>query len=402
MSGSIIRKSILCVLFAGLALAIQPMSAMEQNKAQASNGYSWLKAGLGIAIGAVATVYAYYKYEQFKTQKNKKLKQEDTLQDAKNLSSKIKNKRLLDAIKAGNLERVKYWIGLDADVNALDSNGHPILFKARDSLPIFEYLISHPKTNINVADKNTRSLLMFIVEKLHDQANGKFFELVLAHPKLNINLQTKFGVTALTVSLEKNIPVNITRALLEHGADANNMLPDLYARLLQEEEDLNPRLVSLLLHPTPLLKAVDFGEKEKMELLLQYGACISERTLTSKTENAIDILKDYIANRKLDCFCIEQGPDGDLADEYDLLIEEYGLTDDQLNDPDFKSKFLAKKRQELTKYKAMLDCIYVYMLPSKNARRKEIEQALHPHINTDSTWIVNQYLCNENPSEDVG
>lgn len=142
MFNSIVKKSMLCVLFAGLVLAVQPVNAMNGKGAQASGGSSWLKIGAVVVVGYLAGIYVWCKYEQSK--KNQQI---------------FKNNKLLEAVASGVLADVKHWIDQGADVRVCDNRE----LAYRSSLPIFKYLIAHPDIDLNKISDG-QSLLMWILE----------------------------------------------------------------------------------------------------------------------------------------------------------------------------------------------------------------------------------------------
>mmetsp|Transcript_37784 Transcript_37784/g.27835 ORF Transcript_37784/g.27835 Transcript_37784/m.27835 type:complete len:189 (+) Transcript_37784:30-596(+) len=129
------------------------------------------------------------------------------------------------------------------------------------------------------------------VTALHMAAcNGSesLFKLVLAHGP-NINVRDGMGRTPLHAAVA-NEHVGIITMLLAHPA------------ILVDSQSLGGE--------TPLMRAIVFGRRESVRMLLQAGASLSIKNNGGQT--ALDILRQNPSSNLLDLFTLEKDEDGNV------------------------------------------------------------------------------------------
>lgn len=169
------------------------------------------------------------------------------------------------------------------------------------------------------------------------------------------------GRTALEYCIHKNDDnvCSCMRLLLDSGANSNTRVYNKRITLLQN-------LVYFLINSS--MKYT----KEKIELLLQYGVNLQDGGYT---------VFDYLANQIQ--FCRDAASLG--------LYPSH---------PDF-----GDHNRNLKECLAVRDLLSAHLLrdiTSRNARRNKVEEVARGLIGKDPTFILNQYLGNEDPTKNVG
>ncbi len=124
-------------------------------------------------------------------------------------------KNLEDAIKIiGSL------LSNGANVNVLENNGNPLLFKAidEDNRDLASLLLGHG-ANVNIKNKKGQSSLVYIVEKRDLQDQKDWISLFIGKGA-DINLVDNEGKSPLLIAFDKN-DEEIIQFLIEKGADVN-------------------------------------------------------------------------------------------------------------------------------------------------------------------------------------
>jgi len=218
------------------------------------------------------------------------------------------SKELLEALKNGDVVRLKELLEEGADANVKDNSGATllhfvaILYVDEIGAYIAELLIKYG-ADVNAKDENGYAPLHWAV------ALGKSRIInVLLENGADVNAKDNIGSTPLhrvVVLDEESKRSNIAKVLIEHGADVNarnhqGLTPlhmattlgevDVTKVLLENGADPNVTLQSL----TPLHVAAFAGYPDIVELLLKHGADPSIRDSDGKT--ALDFARE--SNRK--------------------------------------------------------------------------------------------------------
>jgi len=218
------------------------------------------------------------------------------------------SKELLEALKNGDVVRVKELLEEGADANVKDNSGATplhfvaILYVDEIGAYIAELLIKYG-ADVNAKDENGYAPLHWAVTLGKSRIIN-----VLLENGADVNAKDNIGSTPLhrvVVSHEESKRSNIAKVLIEHGADVNarnhqGLTPlhmattlgkvDVTKVLLENGADPNVTLQSL----TPLHVAAFAGYPDIVELLLKHGADPSIRDSDGKT--ALDFARE--SNRK--------------------------------------------------------------------------------------------------------
>lgn len=186
------------------------------------------------------------------------------------------------AAARGNLEIVKLLVESGAQVNTVDSTGRTALVRAADEghVAVIAYLLDHG-ADIDHSDQYGQTAAILAA------GSGRHETLrLLCNRGADIHKATHSGWTALDLS---RTDVEITRTLVEHGADVNRLAfgetPCMRAAWNQW---IGPLKVILSAKPdleiqddgghTALTMAVRDGSEEVVRLLLEAGANVNHQT----------------------------------------------------------------------------------------------------------------------------
>lgn len=113
---------------------------------------------------------------------------------------------LINAAKTGKLWRVKLYLSLGADVNAVDSKGKTALMYASENGhdEVVDRLLQEEKIDVNKQDNEGKTALMYAVDSGHE----KVVDSLLADERIDVNVQDDKGLSALmlaTISLDRDM-----------------------------------------------------------------------------------------------------------------------------------------------------------------------------------------------------
>ena len=234
---------------------------------------------------------------------------------------------LMYACRRGQIDVVQKLLELNANVNAVSSQGRTPLFEAIDPtlytlstaggvvLPaeeddeiqetVLQALLERPELDINVTDVRyfRRTPLMLAVQL----GRPAMVQSLLAHDDIDINQRDIYGGTALTISAFRGSEA-ITDILLHDPRVDVNVYEDItnYSALTHACENGNPALVKLLLDrgadpnhkagyddDTAIMRAAALGESGAVAALLDYqgsGHIIQLECLNNKGEGLLHVL----------------------------------------------------------------------------------------------------------------
>jgi ankyrin repeat protein len=178
---------------------------------------------------------------------------------------------LLNAVKSGDVERVRLLLAQGVDPNLKDSVGNTPLSWAtvNGNIEMVKLLLEH-KADPDIADKvmNITSLYQAAADIKEEEGEIEKVKLLLKYGA-DPNIVDTDNVTPLYWAAD-NGNTEMVKLLLEHKADPN----------IADKPD----------NITPLHLAADNGNTEIVKLLLKYGA---DKTLaTKKGETAADIARE--------------------------------------------------------------------------------------------------------------
>lgn len=186
-----------------------------------------------------------------------------------NAASELGNTPLHLASGKGYLAVAQVLLTHGAIIEAKNTQGETPLHSAVEARrrPMVDLLLEH-KADINAQDASGETPLMVAVTR----REGGIVDLLLAN-HASVNLRTNPGPignrTALTISVQQR-SFDITRALLEHGAD-----PNVNTAMAEEN--------GLTIVQTPLINATRSEDLPTVELLLSRGADVNARDANQRT-----------------------------------------------------------------------------------------------------------------------
>jgi ankyrin repeat protein len=145
---------------------------------------------------------------------------------------------LIDAVKDGDLRRVKLVIEEGADVNYRDSNGRTALYWAaieHDRIDICRLLLDLG-ADVNQLNKSNSTVLMYAVYN----SNIEIMKLLLSRGA-NLNIINSYGLTEIDYALKRIYNINVVRILYWRGAkcrntNINGVLLLIYSRILPVDQ----------------------------------------------------------------------------------------------------------------------------------------------------------------------
>lgn len=180
------------------------------------------------------------------------------------------NNPLFLAVYMGNLDMVEFLLKHRADPNTtLNSTALTIALKNK-RFDIAEMLLKYG------ADPNLRDL-QGMTPLIHESKRGELqnIKFLLQYP-VDVNIANNFNETALHWATINQNP-EIVLSLLARGAKVDSNNP-----ATEPKNNINEK--------TPLMIAASFGNKELMEILLNYGASTSYKT--SQGEDVFSIVSN--------------------------------------------------------------------------------------------------------------
>ncbi len=178
------------------------------------------------------------------------------------ISPNIKNKDgetiLMKMVSLGNIDAIKSILEFhNTDINIQDKYGDTALMIAisRNKKDIFRLLLNNPNINVNIKDNNGNTPLMSAIISSYNYKDKDEIEALLEHPNIDVNIRNQSGITPLMIASARydkrtvrlllnkpNIDINmqdysmntaliyscivpnnddITKLLIDHGADVN-------------------------------------------------------------------------------------------------------------------------------------------------------------------------------------
>ena len=170
----------------------------------------------------------------------------------------------LQATKNDEVKVVSNLLSRGFDPNTVSLDGEPSVFMAwkNESLKVFEALIKHPKTNLNVKNTHSETILMLVCLKGH-------FNLAqtLVARKADINQPGWTPLHYATVSGN----TAIVKLLIDESAYIDAESPN---------------------GTTPLMMAAKYGNSETVKLLISEGADVQAKNQLNLT--VLDFAKDAV------------------------------------------------------------------------------------------------------------
>lgn len=175
------------------------------------------------------------------------------------------NSELLDAISEGNLDKVKRWIKLGADINAY--SGLPLEAAARRGhVDILQFLLSHPSVDVNTRYSFGETALQ--VAAFEGETDAVRF--LLNVPNIDVNAADNEGFTALMMAIIKenkniidlltNVPsINLnSEATTKDGLTIRTWATDKFPHIIYNPESKNGKTLT------------DAVGNEKVKAILQH------------------------------------------------------------------------------------------------------------------------------------
>ena len=159
------------------------------------------------------------------------------------------NNALIDAVREGDIERVRDLLDKGADVNARYENDHTVLMKAvgKGHVRIVQLLLN-VGADVNARDMHGHTALMIASWK--DHINYINIVKLLLEKGADVNVKDRYGNTTIIFAVRYSHP-EIVKLLLDKGADPN----------IRDNNGM-----------APLMWAVIYGNVEMVQLLLNAGA----------------------------------------------------------------------------------------------------------------------------------
>jgi len=151
---------------------------------------------------------------------------------------------LFAAIEKNDIQKVKYLIDINADVNARDpyTSMTPLMVAAYDGYTEIAKLLIEKGAEVNAKGGVEMDMTPLIFAASQDRLN--MVRLLIEHGA-NVNVKTRYGWTPLFFAVSRS-KVDIAKLLIERGADANVKLPTGETALAEAEIEGNSDMVKLL------------------------------------------------------------------------------------------------------------------------------------------------------------
>ena len=189
---------------------------------------------------------------------------------------------LMYACRRGHVEAVRYLLDQGADINAVSARGSTPMFEAvlHNNKEVVDLLVEQDALKINAVHtkERDRTALMLAASR----GGSELISSLLEHAYIEINKQDSAGYTALCLAAQSGFGDSV-RELVESeadGFDINVTNKSGYSALFLAAMNGDCEMVKLLLrngadpslrdtvNGTALLRAVDFGQIDVVELLL--------------------------------------------------------------------------------------------------------------------------------------
>lgn len=145
------------------------------------------------------------------------------------------NTLLHNAAMDGNLDTIKIFLSLGANVNAINSKGKTPLFVAR-SPEVISVLLEQPFIDVNIQDYKGRTALVYTVRGMRDDN----VERLLKHPDIDVCAKKLKSASALSTAILFTEYEPLILSLLEHINEFDELLGTW--KLLHKKYDHGPCL----------------------------------------------------------------------------------------------------------------------------------------------------------------
>jgi ankyrin repeat protein len=199
------------------------------------------------------------------------------------------NKQLMNTALSGNIERVRQFLSIGADVNARDNRGITALhIAAQKGFADMVNELLKKGSDVNVAFNGETALHVASAKGHTDIVKA------LLEKKTNVNVKSNEGMTALGMASQSG-HTDVVKALLEKGADVNAKANDSRTALFQASQNGHTEVVKALLEKrsdmnvkandgaTALYAASQEGHAAVVRILLEKGADVNAKDNDSVT-----------------------------------------------------------------------------------------------------------------------
>ena len=182
-------------------------------------------------------------------------------------------------VQQGYLNILEYFYRRNVDISRIYENNNPFKIAAHKGwVDVIDFLLKI-KVDINLQDVYGWTSLMIA----SGYGNIDIIDRLFATGQCNANIENIFGDTALFIATERGRPEIVDR-LVVYGANYYHLNNDgenlLYNAVRSRNINMIQKILSLGLDVnqqdiygrTPLMTAVNFGNKEKIKILLEHGA----------------------------------------------------------------------------------------------------------------------------------